>query len=209
MRSIPRLLLKVLLAPCAISLVFGLTGCTSDELKPFYWDAALTNEYIPPEKDLTGGQNPAEIDAGAQVFQNKYGSVLIPADWIIGKDRSGVAVKNLANGAVFRSSKSDDASIVSIKIYRNVVASSEGFNEWFDTFYASKRVYTFGPDYAFGTMTYRSVSFDALVGGTGYKLEYMSPQNVLVEVNIYHATPRDSDIVFILDRIIVKDQGTP
>jgi hypothetical protein len=208
MRSISRLLPKALLVPCVISLVFCLSGCTSDELKPFYWDAGLTDEYIPPGKDPTGGQNPEEIEAGAQVFQNKYGSILIPADWIVGKDRSGVAVKNLANGAVFRSSENEDARMVSIKIYHNIVASSEGVSEWFDAFYTRKQIYTFGPDYTFDDKTYRSVSFDALVGGTGYKLEYMSPQNVLVEVNIYHATPSDPDIVFILDRIIVKDQGT-
>jgi hypothetical protein len=206
MRNVSPALSRTAAALCVASLLLFLFGCESKELKPFYWDAGLSDEYIPPAQDPAGGQSSEEISAGAQVFQNKYGSVLIPANWIVGKDRSGVSVRNLANGAVFRASEADDAKMVSIKIYHNVVTSPDEFGEWFDEFYTSKRVYSLGSDYTFAGKTYRSAAFDALVGGTGYKLEYMSPQNILVEVNVYHATPDDPEIKFIVDRIIVKDQ---
>jgi hypothetical protein len=195
--------LAVVLAALAICL---LGACQQQGLKPFYVDAQLTEPYVPPARDETGGQDPAEIAAGAQLFENRYGSVLIPADWVIGKDRSGVDVKNLANGAVFRASESDKAERVSIKIYHNPVTTAGEFPGWFDAFYTAKRVYTLGPDYRFGDITYRSVSYDSLYGGTAYTLEYLSPDSVMVEIDIIQATPESADVAWILERVRLKEQ---
>jgi hypothetical protein len=200
-----RMLPKALLVLCVIALSATMYGCEKKELQPFYWDVDLTEEYIPPGNDPAGGQDPSEIEAGAQVFQNKYGSILIPADWIIGKDRAGVSVKNLANGAIFRESESDDAQMVGVKIYHNIVTDPEQFSEWFDSFYTTKKFYTPEPDQTFNGKTYRVVSFDALVGGTAYRLEYMAPNNTLVVFDVYHATPDDVDIAYIINSVIVKE----
>jgi hypothetical protein len=198
-------LLGFLMLSIVVSLVLSLAGCQDDQkLKPFYWDAALTDEYVPPTEDPTGGQDPALIADGAQVFQNKYGSILIPASWTIGKDRSGVDVKNLANGAVFRSSADDSAEIVTIKIYNNLVTEPSGFATWFESFYSRLPSYQLSQDYSFNGLVYKCVTFDAMIGGTAYKLEYMSPNNTLVEVNIYNSSPDDPDIRFILDSVHIK-----
>ena len=198
-------LLSFVMLLIIVSLVLALAGCQdSHKLKPFYWDAALTDEYVPATEDPTGGQDPALIADGAQVFQNKYGSILIPVGWIIGEDRSSVDVRNLANGAVFRSSAEDSAEIVTIKIYNNLVTEPSGFAAWFESLYSRLPSYQLVQDYSFNGLTYKCVTFDAMVGGTAYKLEYMAPNNTLVEVNVYNSSPDDPDVRFILDSVHIK-----
>jgi hypothetical protein len=181
-------------------------GCRSEAPKTFYWDAALTDAYVPPKEDPAGGQPATDIAAGGQVYQNKYGSVLIPAGWIPGKNRDGVDVKNLANGAVFRSSESDDAEIVTVMIYHNPVCTPEHFDDWFDAYYTQRRIYTFGEDYTFAGITYRSMTYDSILGGTDYQLQALNSQNIMVEVTLHNLTPEDANARYVLDHILLKEQ---
>jgi hypothetical protein len=194
-------LVKLGLTLSVLFVALSLVACLDDNgvKKPFYWDAALTDEYVPEPTRYANG----ELDEEGRHFENKYGSVIIPEDWIIGKDRNHIDVKNLANGGVFKAGDQEGDPFVVISINKNYGIEPAEFADWFNEFFTSLYIYTFEPDQNFGGNTYLAVSFSDMWDNTAYKLEYLSDTNTMVVIEVHNATLDDPTITKILNSIKV------